>query len=424
MSTPRRIAVTSSEDMRVVGTIGQRSVELIGGTLRQRLSADHGDLFAEQVLSESGNQSDWYASRAGEVTALIDMPEQDRLVVENRLAALLDDVRQLATEMVADPASDTQRLGEAIENAMRFPGVESIYAIKQDNGDYQPIIVDWASETETHSAPNSAGLVAWTPRRRVMQTAIPGGPGVTTPPPAAVHHAPAPAARPWGWLVWLLALIVGALTAAILWLLLPACGLSWGANFCSDNQSMAEIIEEDDLGQLQQYGAVLENRVAQLERELSALGQACIQLVPPPPPPEPEPEPVPDEIDNRLNHEDARSGDLDFALVWDSRADIDLHITCPSGQTINFRTEQACGGVLDVDMNAGSRLSNTPVEHIYFNSPQSGTYRILVNFDNARTFGGTHSFTLRITFGTQTETFRGRVSRSSPDWTGNLVYKK
>ena len=227
MITPRRIAVTSTEDLRVVGTIGQRSVELIGGTLRQRLTADHADLFAEQVLSEGGNQSDWYASRPGEVTAIINMPEDERLIVENRLATLLEDIRQLSLKMLNDPDADIQRIGEAIENATRFPGAESIFAIKQDDGFYQPVIVDWASETETRSALNSAGLFAWTPRRRVMPSAILGKPDVITHPALVAQPAPEESvSRTWGWLVWALALLVGALTAAILWLLLPACGLS------------------------------------------------------------------------------------------------------------------------------------------------------------------------------------------------------
>jgi|AntAceMinimDraft_12_1070368.scaffolds.fasta_scaffold01752_5 hypothetical protein len=424
MITPRRIAVTSTEDLRVVGTIGQRSVELIGGTLRQRLTADHADLFAEQVLSEGGNQSDWYASRPGEVTAIINMPEDERLIVENRLATLLEDIRQLSLKMLNDPDADIQRIGEAIENATRFPGAESIFAIKQDDGFYQPVIVDWASETETRSALNSAGLFAWTPRRRVMPSAILGKPDVITHPALVAQPAPEePVSRTWGWLVWALALLVGALTAAILWLLLPACGLSWRANFCPDYQTIGQIIEQDDIGQLQQYGAVLENSMALLEGRLSTLEQACVQLVPSP---EPETAPVlvpmPDEINNRLNREDAQSGDLNFALVWDSRADIDLHITCPSGQTVNYLTERACGGVLDIDMNARSRVSDTPVELIYFDNPQSGIYAIGVNFYNSRGFEGTQDFTLRITFGNQHETFRGSVSRSRPNWQHNFVY--
>jgi hypothetical protein len=352
------------------------------------------------------------------------MPEDERLIVENRLATLLEDIRQLSLKMLNDPDADIQRIGEAIENATRFPGAESIFAIKQDDGFYQPVIVDWASETETRSALNSAGLFAWTPRRRVMPSAILGKPDVITHPALVAQPAPEESvSRTWGWLVWALALLVGALTAAILWLLLPACGLSWRANFCPDYQTIGQIIEQDDIGQLQQYGAVLENSMALLEGRLSTLEQACVQLVPSP---EPETAPVlvpmPDEINNRLNREDAQSGDLNFALVWDSRADIDLHITCPSGQTVNYLTERACGGVLDIDMNARSRVSDTPVELIYFDNPQSGIYAIGVNFYNSRGFEGTQDFTLRITFGNQHETFRGSVSRSRPNWQHNFVY--
>lgn len=92
------------------------------------------------------------------------------------------------------------------------------------------------------------------------------------------------------------------------------------------------------------------------------------------------------ELAARLAREGARSGAITISLMWNNRDDLDLHCICPDGSHIYYGNRNACGGMLDVDMNAGGACSDTPVENIFFNDGAPlGQYRIQV-----------HNFTHRV----------------------------
>jgi hypothetical protein len=75
-----------------------------------------------------------------------------------------------------------------------------------------------------------------------------------------------------------------------------------------------------------------------------------------------------------------QEGELEFILAWDGTDDLDLLVTCPSGEQIWAREMRACGGTLDIDAN-GSRnpKTTTPVEHVTFpGSAPHGSYEVAV----------------------------------------------
>jgi|GEM_PF-576517 len=59
------------------------------------------------------------------------------------------------------------------------------------------------------------------------------------------------------------------------------------------------------------------------------------------------------ELQKRLQREEAKTGDVQISLMWDSLNDLDLHCVGPDGERIyhNHRRSKS-GGELDVDMNA------------------------------------------------------------------------
>lgn len=77
------------------------------------------------------------------------------------------------------------------------------------------------------------------------------------------------------------------------------------------------------------------------------------------------------------------SGDIELTLRWNNLNDIDLACTEPGGITISYQNRTSpSGGMLEVDMNVGGRMSNTPLEHIYWpdNSAEHGKYKVIVNY--------------------------------------------
>lgn len=89
------------------------------------------------------------------------------------------------------------------------------------------------------------------------------------------------------------------------------------------------------------------------------------------------------ELGRRLAREGAQSGSIQVSLLWNNLNDLDLHVLTPSGERIYYGHKQSQSrGCLDVDMNAGGRLSNEPVENIFWppGSPVWGQFAIYVDY--------------------------------------------
>jgi hypothetical protein len=73
---------------------------------------------------------------------------------------------------------------------------------------------------------------------------------------------------------------------------------------------------------------------------------------------------------------------LRVSLAWTNHDDLDLHAICPDGH-IYFGAK---AGILDVDMNAGGRMSREPVENLSWANPRDGRYEIhVVQFSKRET---------------------------------------
>lgn len=93
------------------------------------------------------------------------------------------------------------------------------------------------------------------------------------------------------------------------------------------------------------------------------------------------------EIDVIIAETGANIGPVTVSLLWNTRDDLDLHVTSPSGDTIYYGNKRgSSGGVLDVDRQAGSFVDN-PVENIYWENPPSGNYTVVVNVYTKRSTG-------------------------------------
>lgn len=116
------------------------------------------------------------------------------------------------------------------------------------------------------------------------------------------------------------------------------------------------------------------------------------------------------ELAERLRRENAGTGDVHVALMWHDTNDVDLHVITPSGEEIYYSHKKSrCGGELDVDMNAGSRLSREPVENVFWpvDGAPHGTYRVKIHMYKQRE--GASSYEVMTKVGGREQRFRGRI---------------
>ena len=115
----------------------------------------------------------------------------------------------------------------------------------------------------------------------------------------------------------------------------------------------------------------------------------------------------------RLTKAKAKSGDIQVSLIWHNLNDLDLHVRAPSGQRIYYLQKASrCRGLLDVDMNAGGRISFEPVENVFWpkGGAPYGEFVILVDHFNNQGGDDPTDYEVLVQVDGETHTFRGRIS--------------
>lgn len=102
---------------------------------------------------------------------------------------------------------------------------------------------------------------------------------------------------------------------------------------------------------------------------------------------------VVDSIGERLKMAGAKTGDVQISIGWNTIDDIDLHVNFRNKFGISFinwmSPNGACGGELDVDMNANrTYLTNKPVENVYWPAGKSLDGEYIVSIHNFRSWSG------------------------------------
>jgi len=183
---------------------------------------------------------------------------------------------------------------------------------------------------------------------------------------------------PLQWVLWLIAFL---LILMIAYIVLPACGLKGLMQTCPST--------EDPINALQ-------NKRDKLIKDLELEGNVCAYQgnrilddqaeVIPSELTEPTVETVlinETELNNRLEREGGNASKLMVSLLWNTREDLDLKVSCPNGNYVNHGKKDGqknrCGN-LDVDANVASKkeaISSEPVENINL-FEMVGSYEIQV----------------------------------------------
>ncbi|MCF6231882.1 MAG: hypothetical protein L3J36_02080 [Rhodobacteraceae bacterium] len=427
------LTTTSTENLQPLGSPAQRSYELISGTLQDHFGPKHAALIGEPVANEAGNRIDWYGAVDGEAKPLPDLPEADQIALRANLALMLGDISDLAETLAKSDTAEDQRLSEALKNATQVPDDAMIFGVRNKDGEgdgtWSPVLVHWGWVSNEQTSVRGV-LSGTAPQRK------PAPPPPIVAPAGPVNNGPKVRiwSGLWWWLIvsgWLLLVI---LLGAILYLVVAPCGVSrFGLVYCPPDAPPAVRGEFEE-------NPVLGNQVARLQRELALLDRSCqptVPIDPPepivpdlPPPPPPPPPPVEEsglndaqsDLVDRITERGATVGALNFVLEWHGSDDLDLYVTCPSGQTISYRARSACGGALDLDANARRRsLVRDPAENIVFGNPAIGLYKVTVKLYKDRTSGGTKAFRLHVLRRDGTsQSYNGLIPPGAREWTTTI----
>ncbi|KAA0675697.1 hypothetical protein [Roseomonas genomospecies 6] len=399
------IADTTLAGLRPLGVAGRRvldSWEQIDSYLRTAPQPGLADLFAEPV-AQPGGRITWFAPEGKSVKRFQDLSPADQETLRAALEAKVAQVEAMAGPLLGSSNQTARLIGETLQRALSLPGDSEGIKKFLFSVDGEPVLINWGTEPE-------GALPAHNPLKEFIRRAAPppppaAPPPVTVPPAEPPAAAPAPVPilveRPFAWwsLLWLL---FALLTAWIFYVLMIGCGIWPGGsllNHCPVRpMAMAPAPAPESV------------RTDALRAELASLEQRLEQAPRCEPPTPAAPRRANSEFDRRMAESGAAEGELTVTLIWNTSADLDLHVGCPDGAEIYFRNTTACGGVLDVDANSASPIAR-PVENIHFRQAKPGSYRIEVN--NFKDRGaGSSSFQVRVKKGSEETVYDGQLGTS------------
>jgi hypothetical protein len=400
--------------------------QLVAHLQRQDL-ARHALLFPQLTLR--GDRMLAFTEAEGAITPYDRLAPDEQAAAREAVRAMLADLEREAQRLRASPDSTRQSLGMVLEAALRGSTLSDIHRVAGEGQD-QYVLAGWGLR-EVEGAPPIPDLLT------TLRPVVPVAPPPPQPPPAIAPVSavpppptPPPVGDPPAWPLRLLALAAMLLGFGLLAAWLLPMGVV--AAIAALRLPAPPICEVPPAGLSllpgQEEEARLRARLAELERAYAGrLLQCRLAQAPPPPPPAPAPQPAPaptpappprqDDfgLDRRLEREGAQRGQVQVSLAWNGPADLDLHVTCPDGRVINFQQPSHCGGTLQIDMNAGGRRSNEPVEDVIWpGTPPSGRYLVHVHYFDYPSRRVPVPFIVRLVNGAERREVRGVANGPNP----------
>jgi hypothetical protein len=126
------------------------------------------------------------------------------------------------------------------------------------------------------------------------------------------------------------------------------------------------------------------------------------------------------EFKDRLDRENAKTGDVQISLIWYNKNDLDLHCIDPDRYEISYRRPASpSGGRLDVDANGPEErkkpLTSEPVENIYWDKAPPGRYEVFVNYYRHRPeerAPNETKYKVSVLYGGKREEFTGTITNN------------
>lgn len=215
------------------------------------------------------------------------------------------------------------------------------------------------------------------------------------------------------WLIWVLLFL---LIILISYLVLPACGISGLINACNNSQVSFydfEIKRDQLIEELKIKDSICRKQsVTKVGKHLSIEDGVN--------PPALEKN---DEVERRLEREGVEKSSFMVTLLWDTKEDLDLQVTCPNGKKVSHLARESkineCGD-LEVDTNYVN-ISDDPVENITL-IPDHGRYTLdVISRSNSHSLPNGTEFVVVIDDGGGETTYEGTIK---PTQTKSYYYER
>jgi len=305
-----------------------------------------------------------------ELSSLNELQRED---VEKRSSAILREVYAVIKEAESKKNLDKELI-ETLQKIVSKQCVSKLFAgFDPISNSFFPVLVGWNG-----NASNSS----------VSDLSLRGA-GINTPPninkndeinsqKVSNNSGPNVSISPLHWLLWLIAFL---LILFISYLVLPACGLKGLLQTCPPAEDSIYALQNKRDKLIKDLE--LEGNICAYQGNLNLDDQAEIipsELT------EPTVETVltnETELNYRLEREGGNTSKLMVSLLWNTREDLDLKVSCPNGNYVNHGRKDGqknqCGN-LDVDANVASKtvaISSKPIENINL-IEMAGSYEIQV----------------------------------------------
>lgn len=410
-----KIVTTNRKNFKPLGRRADYAWEVLCERLTRELGPDYATLLAEPI-TEAG-VVDWHANFFDLAKLISELGADQSGVLSDRLQTMRMQVLALADRIEAPGQRGGDKgFADALRRAMVTPD-DSRYAWAVDG---KPVLVAWGMVYIGDERPEAIILGEGLLKRPYR---VNGEPNAATAAMAPPPISPILSRSRWPAFLWLL---FAALMGAIYFLLLQACGV-----LIAPEDSMlrrilplachAGAMARSNIDVIAQREE-LQRKIKKAELDLARLQGDCTPPQQPLPQRQAQVQPAPPAapvIEKRLERERAATGELQISLAWNGLEDLDLHVRCPVGIVLNYASprnptsqkREACGGVLDIDMN--NEASNVEaVENSVWASPPAGNYEVIVRFHSRKNqVERAVPFIIRIKRGDNVQTFNGTLAR-------------
>ena len=370
MPEARLLATTSPSGLLSLGWSEQLVFTMHHQVLRVLQEFQYGTLasfLARPIYEQKRGEIDWYTGLEGPMVRYVDATPEERQAADTRIHHMVTGIDSYAADVRQRDTREGVQLVRILEAALFIPNKDHIYLV-----DGTPVVTCWGFQVDRDR-------LTYFDLRQIR--------------PAMLSNR-----RGWRWRLWLglLALLL-ALLALLYSGTIPPIPFMGGVT-PTISVSLPTLEPDEPPESMPPSSPIIPPAPAVAEVPPPPSAPAPTSPAPtttkqderPPPAPAPTSpagQAASTEIETRRKREKARSGKVTVTLIWDNINDLDLHIECPNGQTISYKTKEACRGKLDIDQNRlvdfrsfWSLVSN-PVENVYLEeNALQGEYTVIVHF--------------------------------------------